>query len=696
MNRGMKMKRKQKYQWPEFTMGVCYYPEHWEENLWESDLDRMLDAGIRVVRIAEFSWALTEPEEGVFDFSLFDRFLELCRDKGMKVIMGTPSATPPAWLTKRYPEVLNCTEEGVPYRHGGRRHYNYNSQIYREKVSRIVTGVAEHFGTHPAVCGWQIDNELNCETDDFKSEADNAAFRVFLKDKYGSLENLNRAWGTVFWSEVYFSFDEICVPGRVINQAVNPHQHLDYIRFVSESANSFCRMQSEILRRYIKPGDFITTNGMFGHLDNHRMAEESLDFYTYDSYPNFAYMLARANAFRDGSGGGLRDRRWSRHLAEVRSVCPHFGIMEQQAGAGSWTTRMEGPFPAPGQLKLWAMQSLAHGADFISFFRWRTCTFGTEMYWHGILDYDNRDNRRLAEVRDFGDTMRKIAPLCGAEMKARFAVVRDYDNEWDEEADRWHSLVARPSDEAIFEAAQRAHISYDYLYLREGTGLEELSRYKVLFYPHPMIVTSERAELLEEYVRQGGTLVIGCRAGYKDETGKCVMLPQPGLLQVLTGTDVREFSFQNPAEEVLTADWGNEKIPMPVFHDILDLTEEESDTLKVLARWHDHWFSGSAALVEKKTGSGRTLHLGSTFCRENLKKLFNYLGLDRLPDPIAELPESVELAEREKDGKDYLVLLNYLPEEQTFTLKKEMCDLCSGESLTGECRIKGYGVRVLA
>lgn len=332
----------------------------------------------------------------------------------MQVIFGTPTATPPAWLTEKYPEVLNASKDGVLYRHGGRKHYNYNAPIYRERSARIVEKAAAHYGGHPAIVGWQIDNELNCETCEFYSEADSAAFRVYLRDTYQTLDKLNEAWGTVFWNQTYTDWEQIHVPRPTLNLGINPHQHLDYIRFISHSTLAFCKMQADIIRKYKKSGDFITTNGMFDNVDNHLMEKECLDVYTYDSYPSFAFGLDRDPAHADD----LNDRKWTMHLNEVRSICPHFGIMEQQSGANGWTTRMEGPAPRPGQLALWAMQSVAHGADFISFFRWRTCTVGTEIYWHGILDYDNRDNRKLTEVKDFYQKFRTLDPVCGAEHAA--------------------------------------------------------------------------------------------------------------------------------------------------------------------------------------------------------------------------------------------------------------------------------------
>jgi len=201
MDKSMKLDR--------LTLGVCYYPEHWPEDLWEDDLKRMRQHGIEVVRIADFAWSVLEPVEGVFTYDLFDRFLDLTYKHGIKVIFCTPTAGPPAWLTHKYPEVLNAKKDGTLYRHGMRRHYNYNSPVYRELTARLVENIVAHFCTHPAIIGWQIDNEFNCETDVFYSEADHAAFRNYLKEKFGTLEALNEAMGTVFWSQTYTSWDEV-------------------------------------------------------------------------------------------------------------------------------------------------------------------------------------------------------------------------------------------------------------------------------------------------------------------------------------------------------------------------------------------------------------------------------------------------------------------------------------------------------
>lgn len=606
--RKLNMNNCQNYRWNTMTMGTCYYPEHWDKSLWENDLERMLDAGISVVRIAEFAWSKVERTEGEFNYDFFDEFLDLCQRKGMKVIFGTPSATPPAWLTEKYPEVLNGREDGVLYRHGGRRHYNYNSPKYRELVSRIVTKIASHYGPHPAIVGWQIDNEINCEVSEFYSDADTAAFRVFLQEKYVTLDRLNEAWGTVFWNQTYTEWDQIYVPRTLLNESYNPHLRLDYYRFISESAISFCKMQADIIRKYKKEDDYITTNGIFWNLDNHRMEKECLDVFTYDSYPSFAFGLDRDPL----TAADLNDRHWSRNLTEVK---------------------------------------------------------------------------------DFYKKFKKLDVLCGSEYTAAFGVLKDYDNAWDTNVDVWHRRVAETSEEAVFEAAQLSHTPYNVIYLQNDSTVEDLMPYPVLFYLHPVIMTEEREALLEAYVEQGGTLIIGCRSGYKQENGQCVMMPQPGLLHKLTGTDVRDFTFTSPAEKAVYADWDGQKLDMPLFNDIMDIAEDAQE-VKVLAVYASSYYKGKIALTEKRTGKGRTLHLGSAFSRSNVKTLLVYTGVLEPFAEIIEATEGVELIQRTKNRRKYLFVLNFQPDEQRLLLKKEMKRLFKGGTAMGEVKLAAFEVEV--
>lgn len=505
MSKSLKLERAQ--------LGVCYYPEHWPETLWADDYRRMKDLGFSVVRLAEFAWSIFEPEEGVFSFELFDRAVGLAHEHGLEVILGTPTATPPAWLTHKYPEVLNVTQAGVQFQHGMRRHTNYNAPVYLELSARIVRKLAEHYGGHPAVIGWQLDNELNCEVNSFYSASDQAAFRVWLRDRYETLDELNRVWGTIFWSQTYTDWAQVSLTGPTPSGSPNPHQALDEKRFFSHSAISFACVQSTILRE-LAPRQWVTTNGLFGHLDSHRLTDEALDFFSYDSYPNFSTILSELVPGRGPEP--LRDRQWSWRLSVVRSASPHFCVMEQQAGAGGWTNRIAQPAPKPGQLRLWTFQSVAHGADLVLYFRWRTATVGTEIYWHGLNDPSNRPNRRLAEASQVGRELNVIGPRVAAtETAAGVALVSDYPNEWDGELDTWHGPYTRKSLESWFTALQLRHVPVDALYLRPETVLEDLVRYDVLVYPHPAILTDDTAALLSDYVSGGGTLVFGCRTGYK-------------------------------------------------------------------------------------------------------------------------------------------------------------------------------------
>ncbi len=669
------------------VLGTCYYPEHWPKSLWREDLERMLEAGIEVIRIAEFAWSKVEPREGEFTFEFFDEFLDLAQEVGMKVIFCTPTATPPAWLTEKYPEVLNARMDGVLLRHGARRHYNYNSPKYQEFSARITEKYAEHYAGRPCIIGWQLDNEINCEVSEFYSESDTVAFRAFLKEKYGTLDALNEAWGTVFWNQTYTDWEEVHVPRTTISNSTNPHEVMDYTRFISASARRFAKMQSDIIRKYLKPGDFITTNGIFNNLDYQAMAKESLDFIMYDTYPNFAYGV---DSYSDNPDD-LKDRRWSRNLTEVRAISPVFGIMEQQSGANGWTTRMTTPTPRPGQITLWTLQSIAHGADYVSYFRWRTSNKGTEIYWHGILDYSGRENRRLQEIREIHQKMQGLSEVAGARYEAKVGVLKDYDNIWDTQLDSWHRAVDRASQEALFKAAQKSHTPLDYVYLTDDSTAEELGRYEVLIYPHMTMVTKEQAELLKAYVAAGGTLVIGCRSGYKDSTGKCVMDKLPGLLSELTGTDIPEYTVIAPDAGEVTIDWDGTKLKASLFADQL----EPLEGAKLEACYTSDYYAGAGALVSHPYGKGKAYYYGTAFNEESAGIFLEKLGvIDPFRD-YAELPEGCELAVRRKGDSRYLFILNYDKNPVEIVLRKEGTDLYTGKTVSGRQTLAGYGTMVV-
>jgi beta-galactosidase len=310
--RGIAQQPQQRYD--KFLFGVDYYPEHWDESLWEQDARRMRECGVNAIRIGEFAWALMEPEEGRFDFSLFDRAIAIFAKHNIKIILGTPTATPPKWLTHKYPEVLHVFPNGRAADDQSRRHYCYNSPIYRRLSKRIVERMSAHYKTNPHVTGWQIDNEFNNENPECFSESCRVAFRGWLKNKYGTLNSLNARWGTIFWSQLYTDWEQINLPFQT-PAFHNPSLVLDFKRFISDSVTSYMEDQVSILRRN-RPNDFITQNGVFKNIDYFRLSRD-LDIHSTANYPLFTdepqYPIGTS-------------------LTLSRSFTGRFMVMEQQTG----------------------------------------------------------------------------------------------------------------------------------------------------------------------------------------------------------------------------------------------------------------------------------------------------------------------------------------------------------------------------
>ncbi len=674
------------------TLGVCYYPEHWDESLWADDFRRMRELGLSIIRVGEFAWTIFEPTEGEFSFSLFDRALDLAHEHGLRVILGTPTATPPAWLTHAYPEALNVSREGVRYQHGQRRHYNYNAPIYRQLSARVVTARADHYKDHPAIVGWQIDNEINCEVNVFYSDADQVAFRTWLTCRYGDLEQLNQAWGAVFWSQTYTNWEQVHLTRPTVSDSPNPHQALDEKRFFSASAISFVKLQAEIIRR-IAPRHWITTNGLFGHLDSHRMTEEALDFISYDSYPNFSTI------WPDEGPEPLLDRKWGWNLSVIRDISPRFCVMEQQSGPNGWVNRMAAPSPRPGQMRLWTYQSVAHGADAALYFRWRTATMGTEIYWHGINDYHNQPNRRVAEAGRIGAEFAAIGKIvAGSEFQAEVAILKDYDNDWDGELDIWHGPLERRSVAAWYKALQYRHIPTNVLYLRESTMGDDLRHYKALIYAHPAIMDQRVAALLADYVRQGGTLILGCRSGYKDRQGHCPMQPAPGPLADLCGVRVEDFTLIGPHQEAPGIVWAEGIDAVPTTADgVNDILLPTSPDTTVLARYHGSYYAGAPALTRRSSGNGFAYYHGAAFNDIVVNTLIDHCGLRSPADGFMTLSEEVELCirARPETGTSLWFLLNFSGSAQPVALLRAHLDLLTGAPVSGNLTMEPYGVIIL-
>lgn len=668
----------------QITIGVCYYPEFWPKELWRSDLERMVSYGIQVVRIAEFAWSTFEPEEGVFQFGLFDEFLDLTEEFGIKVIMCTTGATPPSWLTYKYPEVLNTTMEGVKYQHGQRRHCNFNAPIYRHLLSIITELLAERYSKHPSVEGWQIDNEMNCEVSVYYSEADNIAFREFLRNKYHTLDELNSAWGTNFWSQTYSEWEQVFLTRATPSDSPNPHLVLDEKRFISESVISFTKMHTKIIKKYIRPGQYITTNGIFDHIDNHRFTKETLDFMSFDSYPNFAFAL-----YTNPKAKGMNDRWSSKSLSMLRSISENFAVMEQQSNGGGWVNRLEQPAPKPGQMRLWTYQSIANGANMVNYFRWRTATAGTEIYWHGLNDYHNKENRRLKELKIITEEVKKLSSLANSEYIAEVAIAFDYDNKWDGEFDKWHGPLSRSSEDAWYEACQLKHIPTNFIYLNEDTEVQELSKYKLIIYPHAAIMTQKMVEVLTQYVMDGGTLIMGARTGYKDKTGQCYRMDMPGYAKDLFGIRVDDYTMIGPFDEPQFVKWNDVYLPSDKFCDILEVVDKDTVPLGFFT---EDYYINQPGLCKKVIGKGSAYYFGGGFTKKTADIFLEILEVPSLCQDIIDAPAEVELILRKKEDAYYLFILNYKAYPMTLHFKKECINMITNDTMNGEITLKGYDV----
>lgn len=352
-------------------LGVCYYPEHWPQDWWAEDARRMADMGLSVVRIAEFAWSRIEPEPGQFDWAWLDQAVETLHAAGLAVIMCTPTATPPKWLVDQLPDMVAINDRGQRRQFGSRRHYSFSHQGYRAECARITEAVAERYGQHPAVVAWQTDNEYGCHDTTISYCASAARrFRLWLKARYGSVEALNQAWGTVFWSQVYRSFDEVDPPHLTVTEA-NPSHRLDYNRFASDEVVSFNRLQVDILRER-SPGRDMIHNfmGFYTEFD-HFAVSQDLDIASWDSYPlgfleQFWFSAEdKARYLRQGHP----DVAAFHHDLYRGCGRGRWWVMEQQPGPVNWASF--NPSPLPGMVRAWTWEAFAHGAEVVSYFRWR-------------------------------------------------------------------------------------------------------------------------------------------------------------------------------------------------------------------------------------------------------------------------------------------------------------------------------------
>ncbi len=677
----------------EFLYGVCYFPEHWDRSMWETDLQEMKDMGMNVVRMGEGAWSCWEPEEGRYDFSLFDEVISLCGRVGLQVILGTPTYAPPAWLTEKYPQVLRRDFYGHTMHHGSRRHYNYTEPQYLQLCERIVTALAEHYRDNDNVIGWQLDNEFNCHMDVSFSESDHRGFRDWCRNRYGTLESLNEAWGTAFWSQTYTSWSQVRLPQPTPTYH-NPSHLLDFYRFTSHTVIAFAKMQYRIIKDRA-PHQFVTHNGLFDNYDAAELTREALDFMSYDSYPAFQlFHPHRPRHFRDRFAGA--------GLSRCRGLSKKFIVLEQQAGPGGQSGGIFSgprdylhPTPKPGQMRLWVWQSIAHGADGVLFFRWRTCPYGSETLWHGLNHYGNQPNRRLDEAARLGRELKQAAPdIIHSAYAAPVAMLYDYDNQSNVKIERYLADGINTSQEVLFQSLQERHVGLDMVSLGAIADTGLLEQYAVVFYPNAQLLTEEDVARLRAYVYAGGTLIFGPRSGYKDRQNRCHLQAFPGVLEELANVEVTDFTMADPHDPTVYMDFVDVgSVEAPVFREVLGLLHGGA---KVLARYDSDYYAGEPAVVETAVGGGRVIYFGTYFSPDSINALLDHL---QLHDPTAdwcEVPKEVEVSIRIGEERDCFVFMNYMDKPMPVTFYQPVTERLGGEELDGEEVMEPFGVWVIS
>ena len=577
-------------------LGVDYYPEQWDPSLMEADMDAILEMGGNVIRIAEFSWHLMEKTEGQYDFSFFDGVIAKAKEKGLRVIMGTPTATIPAWLAKKHPSILSQFENGQRRAFGGRHVYCFNSPEMYEYSERIIRALVGHYKGEKQIAAWQIDNEIGHEGSDlcWCPRCQNA-FQKYLEEKFdGNIEKLNDTYGTTFWSQEYNSFDEIPLPSETI-ATHNPALRLDWERFRSKSIVDFMDFQSRLVHE-IDPDAVVMHDFPGGGLDKHVSyadVAKSLDVVAYNNYPVWG-----------GQKEPIPPHEIAFGLDYIRGLKgENFWITEAIMGAQGHD--VTGFLPRPGQAVMWSYQGMAHGCSSMMYFRYRGAAKGAEQFCCGVIDADNRKGRKFCEVQSFFRDISRYAQAMDAPIRSNVAIVYDYDSLAAFRIQRQSILLDCQNEmKKLYKAFHDVNVPVDVV-----PAEADLSGYKVVLLPQMIITKPQFRARVEEFVLRGGTLVLTYRNAIKDADnnipfGQIAPVGFTGLAGVsITETESLQDldAFPLVGEGPFAGSTGRGGI----FRDMLAVEDAE-----ILYRYGDPFYQEYAAVTRRKEGSGTVYYLG--------------------------------------------------------------------------------------
>ncbi|MEU0675808.1 beta-galactosidase [Streptomyces sp. NPDC006172] len=622
---------------PRLAYGADYNPEQWPRDVWEEDVRLMREAGVTVVSVAIFSWARLQPGPEEWDFGWLDEVMDLLHAGGIGVDLATATASPPPWLTAAHPEILPVTANGETLWPGARQHWRPTSPVFREHALRLVREMADRYKDHPALVAWHVSNELGCHNIyDFSDDAARA-FRTWLRARYGTLDALNHAWGTAFWSQRYSDWEQI-LPPRLAASHPNPTQQLDFKRFSSDALKDHLRAERDLLRE-ITPDVPITTNFMvMGGTKgmNYPDWADEIDFVSNDHYvhpgPQDRDELSFSANLVSGIAGG---RPWF--------------LMEHSTSAVNW--QHVNVAKRPGDLARDSLLHVAHGADAVCFFQWRQSAAGAEKYHSAMVPHAGPDSDLFRAVRDLGATLKSLAPVAGSEREsAAVGILYDWESWWASEQDSHPTALLDYRREALdwYSALLALGVRADLV-----TTRADLSRHQVLIAPVLHMVPAELAKELTRYAEQGGHLVTTYFSGVVDQNDHVWLGGYPGALRELLGIRVEEFGPLLDGQSVELDDGGTGTL----WTDQVDVADDDTE---VLVRYRTGTHAGRPAVTRRVTDRGSASYVSTRLGVDGLVPL-----LPRLLEPAgvaSELPAEVrgrvELTVRRNASERFWFLVN--------------------------------------
>jgi beta-galactosidase len=655
------------------AFGGDYNPEQWPESVWAEDVRLMQDAGVNLVSVGIFSWALLEPAEGRYEFGWLDQVMDLLHEGGIGVDLATATASPPPWFSRAYPETLMRNHEGNVVWPGGRQGFCPSSPVYRERALALAGRIAERYRDHPALTMWHVGNELGCHNAHCYCDVSAAAFRRWLEHRYGSIKALNEAWGTEFWSQHYGDWDEI-LPPRLAAAHPNPTQRLDFHRFSSDQLLDNFVVERDLLHR-VTPGIPVTTNFMVmwsvRNMDYWRWARAvdvvSNDHYLQATDPDAHVELAfSADLTRSLAGGGP----WL--------------LMEHSTSAVNWQPRNVAK--RPGQLRRNSLQHVARGSDGALFFQWRASKAGAEKYHSAMLPHAGTRTRVWQEVQELGANLQALGEVAGTRIDAPVAIVFDWEAWWATELDSHPSVDVTYLDRAHahYRALWEAGVAVDFVHPEDA-----LDKYRLVIVPTLYCVSDAARDRLADFVAGGGTAVVTYFSGIVDTNDHIRLGGYPGAYRDLLGIWVEEFYPLRENEIVMVDGLADGGVPASLWTEALHLAGAES-----MATYSDGPLAGVPAITRHRpAGGGAAWYVATRLDDDGVRMLTRRLLAEAGVAPVAPTRPGVEVVRRTGPAGSYLFAINHTDEPAA--LPANGTELLTGSPVTGTVSVPAGGVRVV-